>query len=67
MDKFLRSQVDLSYLRTVDDESSNIALRYIQRRVLFFSLLPLGLLFAVTLTLARTYHAREAALAGKWF
>src|SRR5579864_1244567 len=67
VDKFLRSQVDLSYLRTVDDESSNIALRYIQRRVLFFSLLPLGLLFAVTLTLARTYHAREAALAGEWF
>jgi tetratricopeptide (TPR) repeat protein len=51
----------------VDDQSSNIALRYIQRRVLFFSLLPLGLLFAVTVTLARTYHAREAALAGEWF
>jgi hypothetical protein len=37
----------------VDDQSSNIALRYIEHRVLFFSLLPLGLLFAITVALAR--------------
>jgi tetratricopeptide (TPR) repeat protein len=50
----------------VSDEPSNIALRYIQRRVLLLSLIPLGLLFVVTVALARTYHAREAALAGEW-
>ena len=47
-------------------ETSNIALRYIQRRVLLLSLIPLGLLFAVTVTLARTYHAREEALVRQW-
>jgi thioredoxin-like negative regulator of GroEL len=51
----------------VSDEPSNIASRYSQRRVLFLSLVPLGLLFAVTITLARTYHAREAGLAREWF
>ena len=51
----------------MSDEPSNIALRYIQRRVLFLSLIPLGLLFAITATLARTYHAREAVLAREWF
>jgi Tfp pilus assembly protein PilF len=51
----------------VSEDPSNIALRYIQRRVLFLSLIPLGLLFAVTVTLARTYRAREAQLAQEWF
>jgi tetratricopeptide (TPR) repeat protein len=45
----------------------NIALRYIQRRVLLVSLLPLGLLFALTVTLSRTYHLREEGLAREWF
>ena len=36
-DNFPRSQVYLSYLGSVSDESTNIALRYIQRRVLFQS------------------------------
>ena len=38
-----------------------------QRRVLLLSMLPLALLFAVTVTLARTYHLREAALGRFWF
>jgi len=50
----------------VSDEPSNIALRYIQQRVLVFSLIPLGLLFTITVTLARTYHVREAGLAREW-
>jgi Tfp pilus assembly protein PilF len=46
---------------------SHIALRYLQRRVLLLSMIPLGLLFALTVTLARTYHAREDALVREWF
>jgi len=57
----------LSYLKYVPNEISNIALRYVQRRVLLFSLVPLGLLFALTVTLARTYHAREEGLVQEWF
>jgi hypothetical protein len=60
-DNFPRSQVYLSYLGSVSDESTNIALRYIQRRVLFLSLIPLGLLFAITVTLASTYERRLVA------
>ena len=45
---------------------TNIALRYTQRRVLLLSLFPLGLLFVITVTLARTYHVREAELARQW-
>jgi predicted Zn-dependent protease len=45
----------------------NIALRYLQRRVLLLSLIPLALLFAITVTLARTYHALEAGLVQKWY
>src|SRR6202043_1399862 len=37
-----------------------------QRRVLLLSLVPLGLLFALTATLARTYHVREAGLVQEW-
>ncbi len=48
-------------------ELPNIALRYLQRRVLLLSMIPLGLLFALTVTLARTYHAREDALVHQWF
>jgi len=51
----------------VASELSNIALRYVQRRVLLLSLVPLGLLFALTVTLARTYHAREEGLVQEWF
>jgi len=46
---------------------SHIALRYLQRRVLLLSMIPLGLLFALTVTLARTYHAREDTLVHEWF
>jgi Tfp pilus assembly protein PilF len=46
---------------------SHIALRYLQRRVLLLSMIPLALLFALTVTLARTYHAREDALVHEWF
>ena len=63
----IAARVDLSYLRIVSDDPSNIALRYIQRRVLILSLIPLGVLFAITVTLARTYHEREAGLAREWF
>ena len=35
--------------------------------MLLLSLIPLGLLFALTVTLARTYHAREAGLVQQWF
>jgi Tfp pilus assembly protein PilF len=34
---------------------------------LLLSLIPLGLLFALTVTLARTYHAREEGLVQEWF
>jgi tetratricopeptide (TPR) repeat protein len=46
---------------------SNIALRYLQRHVLLLSLIPLGLLFTLTATLAREYHVREARLVREWF
>jgi len=51
----------------VISESQNIVSRYVQRRVLLFSLILLALLFAITAALARTYHAREEALVSEWF
>jgi len=51
----------------VSHEPSNIALRYLQRHVLLLSLLPLGLLFTFTATLAREYHVREQRLVREWF
>ena len=48
-------------------EADNIVSRYVQRRVLLFSLLLLALLFAITAGLARTYHAREEGLVSEWF
>jgi tetratricopeptide (TPR) repeat protein len=50
----------------VTAERHNIVSRYVQRRVLFTSLLLLGLLFAITAALARTYHAREEGLVTDW-
>jgi tetratricopeptide (TPR) repeat protein len=47
-------------------EPTNIASRYFQRRVLLLSLIPLALLFVLTVTLAGTYHAREEALVRDW-
>lgn len=38
-----------------------------QRRVLLLSLIPLGVLFAITATLARTYHVREERFVREWF
>jgi tetratricopeptide (TPR) repeat protein len=35
--------------------------------VLLLSLVPLGLLFVITVTLARTYHVRQEGLARQWF
>jgi tetratricopeptide (TPR) repeat protein len=51
----------------VTSEPENIASRYMERRVLLFSLLLLALLFAITAALARTYHAREEGLVSEWF
>ncbi len=48
-------------------ETQNIVLRYVQRRVLLFSMVLLALLFVITAAMARTYHAREEALATDWF
>ena len=48
-------------------DATNIASRYLQRRVLLLSLVPLGMLFVITATLARTYHARQEGLARDWF
>jgi tetratricopeptide (TPR) repeat protein len=48
-------------------DSPSIAIRYLQRRVLLLTLIPLGLLFAITVTLARTYHAKVDELAREWF
>jgi len=48
-------------------ESSNIALRYLQQRVLLLSLIPLGLLFVITVTLVGSYHAHEEQLVRSWF
>lgn len=48
-------------------ESKNIVSRYVQRRVLLFSLILLALLFVITAALARTYHAREEGLVSEWF
>jgi tetratricopeptide (TPR) repeat protein len=50
----------------VTAEHHNIVSRYVQRRVLLTSLLLLGLLFAITAALARTYHAREGGLVTEW-
>jgi len=47
-------------------EPTNIASRYFQRRVLLLSLIPLALLFLLTVTLAGTYHAREEVLVREW-
>jgi tetratricopeptide (TPR) repeat protein len=47
-------------------EPTNIASRYFQRRVLLLSLIPLALLFVLTVTLAGIYHAREEALVREW-
>ena len=47
-------------------EPTNIASRYFQRRVLLLSLIPLALLFVLTVTLAGTYHASEEALVREW-
>lgn len=59
---------NLSYLnKTMSTAPSNIALRYSQRRVLLLSLVPLVLLFLITVTLSRTYHVREQHLAQQWF
>jgi predicted Zn-dependent protease len=46
--------------------TANIASRYLQRRVLLVSMMPLALLFALTVTLARTYHLREEGLVQEW-
>jgi tetratricopeptide (TPR) repeat protein len=48
-------------------DSKNIVSRYLQQRVLLFSLILLALSFAVTAALARTYHAREEGLVSEWF
>jgi Tfp pilus assembly protein PilF len=45
---------------------TNIAARYIQRRVLLLSVILLGILFAVTVVLARSYHAWESEFAQQW-
>jgi tetratricopeptide (TPR) repeat protein len=50
----------------VISDTSNIVSRYVQRRVLLLSLILLGVLFAITATLARTYHAREEGLVEEW-
>ncbi len=47
-------------------EPQHIVSRYLQRRVLLLSLILLALLFAITATLARTYHVREEGLAREW-
>jgi hypothetical protein len=47
-------------------EPQYIVSRYLQQRVLLLATILLGLLFAVTAALARSYHAREEALAGDW-
>jgi tetratricopeptide (TPR) repeat protein len=48
-------------------DSSNIAIRYLQRRVLLLTLIPMGVLFALTVTLAGSYHAHEEELVRSWF
>ena len=47
-------------------DSQNIVSRYLQRRVLLLSLVLLALLFVITASLARSYHARETGLAAEW-
>jgi tetratricopeptide (TPR) repeat protein len=47
-------------------ETQHIVSRYVQRRVLLVSLILLASLFAITATLARTYHMREQGLAAEW-
>lgn len=47
-------------------EPQNIVTRYVERRVLLFSLILLALLFVITAALARTYHAREEGLVTEW-
>jgi tetratricopeptide (TPR) repeat protein len=50
----------------VISDYQNIVSRYVQRRVLLFSLILLALLFVITAALARTYHAREEGLVKEW-
>jgi tetratricopeptide (TPR) repeat protein len=64
--KILRVFSNLSYPLEVTNASPNIASRYLQRRVLLLSLVPLGMLFALTVTLSRTYHVREEGLVREW-
>jgi tetratricopeptide (TPR) repeat protein len=47
--------------------SKSIVSRYVQRRVLFLSLILLAVLFAITAALARSYHAREEGLVMEWY
>jgi tetratricopeptide (TPR) repeat protein len=51
----------------VISEPQNIVSRYVQRRALLLSLILLGLLFVITVALARTYHTREEGLTTEWF
>jgi len=48
-------------------DTENIVSRYVQRRVMLLSAILLGLMFAVTAALARSYHAREEGLVQEWF
>jgi tetratricopeptide (TPR) repeat protein len=64
--KSIRFSRGLGYLWVVAIDSQNIVSRYLQRRVLLLSLVLLALLFAVTASLARSYHARETGLAAEW-
>jgi tetratricopeptide (TPR) repeat protein len=50
----------------VTPEPQHIVSRYLQQRVLLLSMILLALLFVVTAALARSYHAREGALARDW-
>src|SRR5579863_8267253 len=47
-------------------KTPNIASRYIERRILLFSVALLGLFFGITTALARSYHSREERLAAEW-
>jgi tetratricopeptide (TPR) repeat protein len=47
-------------------EPINIGTRYVQRRVLLLSLVLLGILFVVTVAIARSYHAWESRFARQW-
>jgi tetratricopeptide (TPR) repeat protein len=51
----------------VNGFAQNIVSRYVQRRVLFISLILLVGLFVITAALARSYHAREQGLVTEWY